>query len=67
MSYQYPNEIQDQQEKVKQELNKLAKMQTDHLIAIGMMPASHSTQLRASGVADRRPSSPMPAQSAIKS
>lgn len=38
MSIQYPQEILDQQKKVRQELEKLAKMRTDFLKATGQMP-----------------------------
>ena len=40
MSIQYPQEILDQQAKVRKELAKLAKMRTDYLKATGRMPPS---------------------------
>lgn len=38
MSIQYPQEILDQQKKVRQELEKLARMRTDYLKSTGQMP-----------------------------
>ncbi len=40
MSIQYPEEILDQQAKVRKELEKLAKMRTDYLKSTGQMPPS---------------------------
>ena len=40
MSIQYPQEILDQQAKVRKELEKLAKMRTDYLKSTGQMPPS---------------------------
>lgn len=40
MSIQYPQEILDQQDIVRKELEKLAKMRTDYLKSTGQMPPS---------------------------
>ena len=40
MSIQYPQEIIDQQAKVRRELEKLARMRTDYLKSTGQMPPS---------------------------
>ena len=40
MSIQYPQEILDQQAKVRKELAKLARMRTDYLKSTGQMPPS---------------------------
>ena len=40
MSIQYPQEILDQQAKVRQELEKLARMRIDYLRSTGQMPPS---------------------------
>ena len=42
MSIKYPQEILDQQLKVRQELEKLARMRTDYLKSTGQMPPSGS-------------------------
>ena len=39
MAYEYPKEVYEQQAKVKREIEKLARMRTEHLIATGQMPA----------------------------
>ena len=67
MSIQYPKEIQDQQAKVNRELKKLAKMRTDHLIASGQLPNSHTSNPPASSGASNIDASPLPRQSEIKS
>lgn len=40
MSIKYPQEILDQQIKVRQELKKLARMRTDYLKSTGQMPTA---------------------------
>ena len=39
MPYNYPEEIREQQAKVKRELKKLARMRVEYLIATGQMPS----------------------------
>ena len=43
MSIHYPQEIIEQQAKVRKELEKLAKMRTDYLKSTGQMPPSSAT------------------------
>ena len=38
MAYEYSQEIRDQQAVVKREIEKLARMRREHLIATGQMP-----------------------------
>ncbi|MCY3832700.1 MAG: hypothetical protein OXG85_06760 [Chloroflexi bacterium] len=40
MPFEYPQEIRDQQAKVKREIEKLNRMRRDHLIATGQMPTA---------------------------
>jgi len=42
MSFEYPSEIKEQQAKVKREIEKLARMRTEHLMATGQMPSATS-------------------------
>ena len=67
MPFEYPKEIQDQQAKVKRELEKLARMRTEHLIATGQMPSSKpsGTSIRSGG--NDSVASPAAKQSQIKS
>ena len=58
MSIQYPQEILDQQAKVRKELEKLAKMRTDYLKSTGQMPPSGANAEPASTDANRATSSP---------
>ncbi len=53
MGVQYPQEILDQQARVRKELAKLAKMRTDHLKSIGQMPPSASKSKPAQDNASR--------------
>jgi len=58
MSIQYPQEILDQQIRVRKELEKLAKMRTDYLKSTGQMPPSASKVNSASTSAKRVAASP---------
>ncbi|MCY3796730.1 MAG: hypothetical protein OXG84_02910 [Chloroflexi bacterium] len=53
MSIQYPQEILDQQARVRKELEKLAKMRTDYLKSTGQMPPSAAKVKSASTKANR--------------
>lgn len=53
MSIQYPQEILDQQAKVRKELEKLAKMRIDYLQSTGQMPPSGAKAKPASTGANR--------------
>ena len=44
MSFNYPDEVRQQQLVVRRELRKLAKMRRDHLIKTGQMPKSLSNE-----------------------
>ena len=57
MSIQYPQEILDQQAKVRKELEKLARMRTDYLKSAGQMPPSVAKNKPASSEASRVASS----------
>lgn len=54
MTFQYPKEVLEQQALVKQELKKLARMRTDHLIATGQMPATYSSEQAAAAAKNAR-------------
>lgn len=41
MSREYPQEVYEQQAKVKREIRKLNRMRTEHLIATGQMPPEY--------------------------
>ncbi len=59
MSIQYPQEILDQQTKVRKELEKLAIMRTDYLKSTGQMPPSSAKNKPASSGENRVASSPI--------
>ena len=59
MPFEYPEEIREQQEIVKRELKKLARMRTEYLIATGQMPPSGAKNKPASGGENRVASSPI--------
>lgn len=63
MSIQYPQEILDQQAKVRKELETLATMRTDYLKSTGQMPPSGAKAKPASTVANRIAPSPNPGDS----
>ncbi len=65
MSIQYPQEILDQQVKVRKELQKLAKMRIDYLKSTGQMPPSVTKQKPVSSGANRVASSSSSGQSKI--
>lgn len=65
MSIQYPQEILDQQAKVRKELEKLAKMRTDYLKATGQMPPSAAKTKSASTDANRVAASPSSVNSEV--
>ena len=58
MPFEYPQEIIDQQAKVRKELEKLAKMRTDYLKFIGQAPPSATKVKSASTGVDRAAASP---------
>ena len=58
MSIQYPQEILEQQARVRKELEILAKMRTDYLKSIGQMPPSGAKSKAAPTGANRVASSP---------
>lgn len=53
MSFQYPQEILDQQTKVRKELKKLAEMRIDYLKSTGQMPPSVNRSKSASSSGNR--------------
>ena len=52
MSFKYPKEVYEQEALVKRELQKLARMRTEHLIKTGQMPESYG-RIKAKAAADR--------------
>ncbi len=58
MSFQYPQEILDQQAKVRKELKKLAEMRIDYLKSTGQMPPSGTKIKSASNSGSR--AAPLP-------
>ena len=58
MSIKYPQEILDQQSKVRKELEKLAKMRTDYLKSTGQMPPSAAKSRSASADTKRVTATP---------
>jgi len=65
MSIQYPQEILDQQAKVRQELEKLAKMRTNYLKSTGQMPPSAANNKRESTDEKRAAASPSSEKSKV--
>lgn len=53
MSIKYPQEILEQQAKVRKELEKLARMRTDYLKSTGQMPPS-AVRSRSSSTDEKR-------------
>ena len=67
MPFDYPQEIIEQQAKVKRELEKLARMRTEHLNATGQMPSSKPNTPSLRSVANDSVASPAVQQSEMKS
>ncbi len=65
MSIQYPQEILDQQVKVKKELQKLAIMRIDYLRSIGRLPPSVAKQKPTPSDANRVASTSTSGQSKV--
>lgn len=59
MSFDYPEEIKEQQAIVKRELKKLARMRTDYLKSTGQMPPSGAKNKPASSDDNRVASAPI--------
>ena len=67
MPFDYPKEIREQQAKVKKEIEKLARMRTEHLMATGQMPSAASGNLSVRNSAADSGESPKAQQSQVKS